>query len=578
MPFEAISTDSDPRRHPSRPKHAHRPPVEIGAGGSFGPYPEVNRKIDEDIYAETQESYAVGELDKLGSNQQDRSQDQIEQAEENDELEDIYIDSAKSIQAFREFVLNDTKRRQQEAGLSDEEFSQSELYSALQDFEDLMEGMIVVVEEPSGLSEADAASIQRAYDRVLEAETEQALDSAVEFADETDFDPEAYIFTHIDNQQGFTSMERASVNVLRREYKRLVAAGDTGASEEVAQDIKQLVDDLRGVAAEQEDQSEPEDEDGEFPPQPTIKRGDLVLNSLDEEGDSDSITTDDGEDETPSELLSPLYGMKIPDEQSELYEVASFREGLKVAFHHDKYLEQFPQRQVLFTKLIAFLDVIGGRKLSAEETARLHELVIQINDPGYVAEQKTPEDEVGDTDNGDLKYAAPAESSPASEPLILQQSDRDFAAELRTTLDTAEQNSLEASDYDEGIGDEDDYVDESEKAVELSGRQLEKYLQEAVRDIERLKPNFIERLTGDIPSPYEKLSDEKFDEVVEAAQAGNSAYILQWLNDSGIDFDAFYRWMDLVPSFKEENISTAGRTFKEVIDEFLVTTKEASQS
>jgi len=165
-----------------------------------------------------------------------------ESAETLEQEEDIGdVHSPESIDRLLAYVQSEIEDRVEKTGLSAEAFNQSEAASSLSDFADLLEGMKTVAEDGE-LTDEDGEIVQAAYDRVMGADL-----NPIETIDQTEaFDPDQYIaekFRYANLRQS----ERHPVYVLQQAYRDAVEKDNVQNAEELAQQIKEYVDELVGT-------------------------------------------------------------------------------------------------------------------------------------------------------------------------------------------------------------------------------------------------------------------------------------------------------------------------------------------
>lgn len=114
---------------------------------------------------------------------------------------------------------------------------------------------------------------------------------------------------------------------------------------------------------------------------------------------------------------------------------------------------------------------------------------------------------------------------------------------------------------------------EKAAAVKKAEQQKEKMIAKSVLDFEGLTKMFFGMFATE--SPYAVLGDELFDDIVAAADTAQdrTVFIMQ-LNQKNVDHGAFQRWMDRVVDIEALGITTEGRSFKEVIDEYIAQSYE----
>jgi hypothetical protein len=522
--------------------------------------------------------------------------------------EDIQLNSAESVRQFYDKTVAEYREslleQQPELVAFDEQAEQvlTKRFKPLRDALEVLEGKF----------DSGADIFDDELERV-QIEHDTAVHGVIELFESEPFDINTYITEQFAEHPYLIPSQRSPVYLLQREYKRALKEDATQDAKELAQQIKDHVDELvgndtiaqEGVGANLESQ--------------TRRRGDLEVENLDpvdyEEGRRvfdgvDRISLSENNTKTEA-IVTELYGMKLPT-ADDLYRfnAITFRDGLKLAMRHDTELSQLPEKQQLFAELLQLLEFVPTEGITAETSEQLHELAQKINDPNE-AMQRT-----GVTKGMPVEVSSPAEVSTEAElspedqlqafmvevgvdslePEIADEAMDDLLREITPE----EQLKKDLAEY--GVEDlepqlaEEAYVesDESEigaRAVPTSftpaavqegqpsareatreAREYKKKFKDMIKGIEGLDGGgFFARLVNAGQSPYEVLADMNFEDIVLSSQPSyvdsfNRSNYIKGLN---VDHSAFENWMKLLPEIDDFSIETNGRTFKEVTDDLI---------
>jgi hypothetical protein len=510
-----------------------------------------------------------------------------------EELEELEIDLSDPSH-FGELlnqVEGDLLDRWYEEGIGDD-FTNTEAYTLLQTLKE----KLTELEDKEEITDADVDEIQTLCDSIAQASLDEIEES------EEPFDPSAYIQEQFSAHPYLIPSQRSPVYLLEREYKRAVAEGVTDDAQQLAEQIKQHVDELTGnddIAVEgvgvdlerprQGVRLTPEDLDG----------AELEQTS--------HIKITKTESASESETLE-LYGMKLPSAGDKFrFGAITFRDGLKLAMRHDPELQQLPGKQALFGEMLKLLEYVPEDGISVETEARLRELATQINDPEFAIEQVSEQSDLSESEP-QKQTTIVLDATEIPSPTQLEADLATLGARIDDSTvyhqDTNAKNAVPSTpEYDlqqvmRDVGQtslEPDVISEhldpdtkntsqpprfTPKSVTESAtsraevrqqKQYEEMVKNEVKKIEKISSGFFSRIVNGGESPYKYLADEDFEGLVMHSQtpyvdSTQRQVFMRYLEREGVSQSAFEEWMKLLPEIEERGIDTAGKTFKQVVD------------
>lgn len=416
------------------------------------------------------------------------------------------------------------------------EFEHSEAFRKLDELQSVLNEIRVKLEAGEDITNEDAEVVQVAYDAV---ETATVTETGL-----MNFNPDTYITEQFKEHPYLIPSQRSPVYLLQREYRRAMKEGATQDAEELAQQIKDHVDELvgndklieEGISANLELRER--------------RRGDLKLQDLDsEEFDEGPLILTEADRVYPPEqkveaesMPTELYGMKLP-----------------TADNTSESEEQNQAEYVAPTRLERLVGLHGeevGRDMYESEQVRANlrsEIEHHQADQESVVESLSSEEQL----KNDLAEFAVGSLEPELRDESYSETDESAYATRKVVAPvsfTPERVTAKSADMQV----------ESNTAVEkLREKEM---IQRGVDTIEKQGADFFGKLFGTGPSPYEKCGDEIFTEFMGDAGAWKINTTLQ---KYGIDRNVYDQWYLLRDEIMDLVEDVEGKTFKEVIDEYV---------
>ncbi len=465
--------------------------------------------------------------------------EKFENTEDTEEVEES-LDSETGIDnimiAAENLVLDRLVSSSEEAA----EFGYTDAFDKLNDLEDKLSSIRAKLEAGEEITNEDGEAVQAAYNAVetsIQAETE--YDSEVE----QQFDPGTYAQEQFDEHGFITATNRSRVYSLVREYQRALKETDEGKDvaavahvEQIAQEIKSVVDELVG-----NDVLPQEGVGYDLSPSSKKETG-LRIKNLDlDEGESISIGLEPVVLKEPETIIEKLQSTATPGID---FSVSS------------RYSEEIAKDIQETQQDTENLRVIAQEQ--EQEDMDDEPDVASVSENVYSPEQKESDD---NTYGEPIDMEAFAGSDARDE---LFEDEDDYEEELvvpdavpTTTSFTPESVAAKATEI------------QSQPKEASEKINQEAVIQAGVKKIENTKSWWDSIISNDV-SPYEVFQDLSFKEVMDWQ---DSPQQLEWkLMSYRIDRDDYNKWAAL-----EEDIMTTvevdpKQTFKEVVDQYIITT------